>query len=202
MSALMRKSDARAFAQVIPQLLLYVVTATLAYLAFLNVHASSWPWALPVLLLALFVHGTFSNFFGGIAGHELTHKTPFKTQFWNDFFLSVYGFLAWFDPISYRVSHVKHHQVTVHAEHDGEVVLPQGLDWLGIKFILASLTIDPNIVWKLPYTWARMALGDSSRSLFFSDDWIARILPKTKTDLRRAQQRWAQVVLLGHLALA
>ena len=43
MSALMKKSDAKAFAQVIPQLLLYVVTGTLAYLAFLNVHVTNWP---------------------------------------------------------------------------------------------------------------------------------------------------------------
>jgi fatty acid desaturase len=202
MSALMRKSDARAFAQVIPQLLLFVVTATLAYLAFQNVHAGKWWWSLPVLLLALFVHGTFSNFFGGIAGHEMCHKTPFKTQYWNDFFLTVYAFLAWFDPIGYRVSHVKHHQVTVHTEHDGEVVLPLGLDWHGVKFILTQLTVDPNIVWKLPYTWACMAFGDSTKSLFFSREWITRILPKTKTDLRRQHRRWAQIVLCGHLALA
>jgi len=81
-------------------------------------------------------------------------------------------------------------------------VLPQWLDWLGIKFILTSLTIDPNIVWKLPYTWACMAFGDSTKSLFFSREWITRILPKTKTDLRRQHRRWAQQVLLGHLALA
>src|SRR5271154_3909703 len=99
MSALMRKSDAKAFAQVVPQLLLFAVTGTLAYLAFLNVHQDNWPWALPLLLLAVFVHGTFANFFGGIAGHELCHKTPFKTQFWNDFFLTIYSFISWFDPV-------------------------------------------------------------------------------------------------------
>ncbi len=202
MSGLMRKSDARAFAQVIPQLLLFVVTGTLAYLAFLNLHKSNWPWALPLLLLALFIHGTFSNFFGGIAGHELCHKTPFKTQFWNDFFLSIYGFMAWFDPISYRLSHVKHHQVTVHAEHDGEVVLPQGLSWLGLKFILTSLTIDPLIPFKILRTWGLAAFGDSSQSLFFTTDWMKRILPKTKAELCRDHRNWAIIVLAGHLLLA
>jgi fatty acid desaturase len=202
MSALMRKSDAKAFAQVIPQLLLFVVTGTLAYLAFLNVHASNWPWALPLLLLALFVHGSFSNFFGGIAGHELCHKTPFKTQFWNDFFLSIYGFLAWFDPISYRISHVKHHQVTVHADLDGEVVLPQGLSWHGFWWYARHFTIDPLIPFKLLNTWGRAAFGDSDKSLFFSEDWMKRILPKTKTELRRDHQNWARIVLFGHLILA
>jgi len=202
MSALMRKSDAKAFAQVIPQLLLFVVTGTLSYLAFLNVHASNWPWAVPLLLLALFVHGSLSSFFGGIAGHELCHKTPFKTQFWNDFFLAIYGFLAWFDPVSYRVSHVKHHQVTVYAGYDGEVVLPTGLDWLGIKFILKALTVDPLIPFKLLRTWGYAAFGDSSKSLFFTTDWMEKILPRTKAELRRDHRRWAIIVLVGHLALA
>lgn len=202
MSALMRRSDARAFAQVIPQLLLFAVTGTLAYLAFLNVHVTNWPWAVPLLLLALFVHGTFSNFFGGIAGHELCHKTPFKTQFWNDFFLAIYAFLAWFDPVSYRLSHVKHHQVTVYAEHDGEVVLPQGSNWLRLKFVLESLTIDPLVPFKILRTWGLAAFGDSSKSLFFTEDWMKRILPKTKTELRRDHRRWAVIVLTGHLILA
>jgi fatty acid desaturase len=202
MSELMRKSDAHAFAQVIPQLLLFAATATLAYLAYLNVHRNNWPWALPLLLLALFVHGTFSRFFGGIAGHELCHKTPFKTQFWNDFFLAIYSFLSWFDPVGYRLSHVKHHQYTAFAEHDGEVVLPQGLSWHGIKFILKALTLEPLVPFQLLRTWGYAAFGDSSKSLFFTADWMDRILPKTKTELRREHRNWARIVLLGHLALA
>jgi hypothetical protein len=70
MSELMRKSDARAFAQAISQLLLFAATGTLAYLAFLNVHASNWTRTLPLLLLALCVHGTFARFLRGISGHE------------------------------------------------------------------------------------------------------------------------------------
>jgi fatty acid desaturase len=202
MSELMRKSDARAFAQVIPQLLLFVVTATLAWLAYRNVHADNWPWSVPLVLLALFVHGTFSRFYGGIAGHELCHKTPFKTQFWNDFFLAIYSFLSWFDPVGYRLSHVKHHQYTVYVEHDGEVVLPQGLSWHGIKFILKALTIEPLVPFQLLRTWSYAAFGDSSKSLFFTADWMDRILPKTKTELRREHRNWARIVLLGHLALA
>ena len=201
MSELMRKSDARAFAQVIPQLLLFAATGTLAYLAFLNVHRTNWPWALPLLLLALFIHGTFSRFFGGIAGHELCHKTPFKTQFWNDFFLAIYSFLSWFDPVSYRLSHVKHHQVTVHAEHDGEVVLPQGLNWHGIKFVLKVLTMDPLIPFKLLRSWGYAAWGESNKSLFFTSGWMDRILPKTKAELRREHRNWARIVLFGHLIL-
>jgi len=202
MSELMRRNDARAFAQVIPQLMLFVVTATLAYLAFLNVHRDNWPWTIPVLLLALFLHGTFSAFLGGIAGHELCHKTPFKTQFWNDFFLAIFGFIAWFDPVAYRLSHVRHHQATVHTDYDGEVVLPQGLDWYCVKFVLTNFTFDPMTPFRLIRSWGAVAFSDSTYPLMFSREWTQRILPKTKEELRRDRRRWARIVLLGHLLLA
>jgi fatty acid desaturase len=210
MSELMRKSDAKAFAQTIPQLLLFAATGTSAYLAWLNIHPGNRMWSVPLLLLALFVHGTFSRFFGGIAGHELCHKTPFKTAFWNDFFLAIYSFLSWFDPVSYRTSHVKHHQVTVYADHDGEVVLPQGKKWLTAKFIVESFTIEFLVPFKLLKAWTLAALGDSSKSIFFEEQWMKRILPKrmkrilpkTKAELCREHQRWAQIVLVGHFLLA
>ena len=202
MRELIIKSDARAFAQVIPQLGLFAATGTLAYLAFLNVHALNWPWAVPLLILALFIHGTFANFFGGIAGHELCHKTPFKTQFWNEFFLGLYAFLSWFDPIGYRVSHVKHHQVTVHKDHDGEVVLPQGLDWYGVKFVLKALTCHPLQPFYVVRTWVRAACGDISGGGFFTPEWTMRILPESNTSLRREHRNWARIVLFGHLILA
>ena len=202
MSELMRKSDARAFAQVLPQLGLFVLTGALAYLAFLNVHPATWPWALPLLLLALSVHGTFASFFGGIAGHELCHKTPFKTQFWNEFFLWLISFLSWFDPISYRISHVKHHQVTVHKDYDGEVVLPQGLDWYGVRFVLKALFFHPLQPFYLLRTWVLAACGDVSVGGFFSPQWTVKILPESNAALRRQHRNWARIVVLGHLILA
>lgn len=202
MSELMRKSDARAFAQVLPQLGLYAVTATLAWLAFRHVSAANWAWSVPLLLLALFVHGTFTRFFGGTACHELSHKTPFRTPFWNDFFLAVYAFLSWFDPVAYRVSHVKHHQVTVHHDLDGEVVLPTGLDWHGVRFVLAALTLNPTYPFRIVWNWICAAAGDPGKSTFFSADWIGRILPKSNAVLRRSHRNWARFMLGGHLALA
>jgi fatty acid desaturase len=203
MSELMRKSDVRAFRQVIPQLLLFATTGTLAYLAFLNVHVSNWRWSLPLLLLAVFVHGTFSRFFFGIAGHELGHKTPFRTQSFNEFFLKIYSFLCWFDYVGYRVSHVKHHQVTVHEDDDGEVTLPQGLDWYGVKFVLARLTFSPVRIFRLFRNWAAAARGNvTSCDEFFKAEWLRRILPESSVALRREHRDWARTVLFGHLALA
>jgi fatty acid desaturase len=175
----------------------------LAYLAFRQVHAANWPRTLPILLLALFVHGTFANFFGGIAGHELSHKTPFRTQAFNDFFLDLYAFLSWFDPVGYRASHVRHHQVTVHEEEDGEVVLPQGLSWHGVKFIFKELTINPSKVFATLRNFVAAARGNvTDRDGFFKAWWLRRVIPESNPALRQEHRRWARIVLFGHLALA
>jgi fatty acid desaturase len=202
MSDLIRKSDAKAFTQVILQLLLFAATGTLAYLAFLSVHPSNWPRTLPLLLLALFVHGTFARFMRGISGHELCHKTPFRTQAYNDFFLKVFSFLSWFDYVGYRVSHVKHHQATVHSDEDGEVVLPQGLDWHGLRFIITELTFSPTrLFWSIANFVAAARGAVISKDEFFSAEWLRRIFPESNTTLRREHRNWARIVLFGHIAL-
>ena len=202
MRELMKKSDAKAFAQVIPALLLYAATATLAYLAFLNVNSDNWPWAVPLVLLALFVHGTFARFHGGIACHELTHKTPFKTQWINTLVLRIFAFIGLFDHVGFRASHIRHHQSTVHQDHDGEVVLPQGLDWHGIRFILKQLIIDPVRVGNLMLFWVAAARGRTDRDGFFPSTWLTTVIPESNTKLRREYQNWGRIVLFGHLALA
>jgi fatty acid desaturase len=202
MSQLMRRSDARAFAQVLPQLGLFVLTGTLAYALFRRLDAHNWPWVLPLLLLALFAHGTNGSFFGGCACHELCHKTPFATQFWNNFFLRVYAFLGWFDPCSYRASHIRHHQSTTHKDHDGEVVLPLGLDWEAGKLIWFTLTFDPRAWLHHLRFWLAAARGDFTRDGFFKSAWLQRVVPETDTASRREIVRWARTVLIGHLALA
>ena len=202
LSQLMRKSDARGFAQAIPQLLLFAITGTLAYLAFRQFELSHGPWALLLLLLALFLHGTHASFFGGIAGHELGHKTPFATQFWNAFFLRIFSFLSWFDYTGYRASHIRHHQATTHTDHDGEVVLPQGLDWHGIKFVLGALTFSPANLFKLLRFWIGAATGNLRHDGFFKARWLQQVIPESNTELRHEIRQWARIVLLGHLALA
>ena len=81
MSELMRTSDFRGLCQVIPQLGLFALTGTLAYLAYTNVHVANWMWSVPVLLAALFVHGMMGGFMGmGSPCHELSHKDAFPHQ--------------------------------------------------------------------------------------------------------------------------
>lgn len=107
MASLMKRSDARAFAQVIPQLALFALTGAVAYSLYWRLDAGNWPWMLPALLFALFLHGTKGSFFGGCACHELCHKTPFASPWLSTLFLRLYAFLSWFDPVGYRASHIR-----------------------------------------------------------------------------------------------
>lgn len=202
MSALMRRSNARAFAQVSLQLGLFAATGTLAYAVFRHARADNWLWTVPLLLGVLFLHGTNGSFFGGVACHELCHKTPFATPFWNNFFLRIYAFLGWFDPVGYRASHVRHHQATTHADHDGEVVLPLRLDWQSVPFFIAAFAFLPSNLWRLFRFWVAAARGDLSRDCFFKSEWLQRVIPETDERTRGELVLWARIVLGGHLALA
>ncbi|MCE0499537.1 MAG: fatty acid desaturase [Methylacidiphilales bacterium] len=203
MSDLMKTSDFRGFCQVIPQLALFLATGTLAYLAYRQIDVANWMWSVPLLLAALFVHGTFSSFLGGTcpAVHELCHKTPFKSKAWNEFFLKIYSFIGWTDYIWFRPSHVKHHQATVHADYDGEVVLPQKLDWQSVKFFAMILAFDPYAAFCRLRDWVRMARGKAS-DWKAKGAWYNQVLPESNEALRCEHRNWARIVLFGHLALA
>ena len=196
MSELMKKSDFQGFRQVFLQLGLYLMTGTLAYLAFRNIHAFNWTWAVPLCLLAFFLHGTFNPFIGYVAIHELAHKTPFRSMAVNDFFLKLYSFISLSDPIWFRASHVKHHQYTVHQDLDGEVVLPQKLDWACVKFFLDRIFFDPVGIYNRMRDWVRFSRGD------IRDPWTNKVLGEPNSKLRQEHRRWARIVVYGHLALA
>jgi len=203
MSELMKTSDFRGFCQVIPQLALFATTGTLAYLAYLQIHATNWMWSAPLLLVALFVHGTFGSFMGRTcpAVHELCHKTPFRTKAWNEFFLKLYSFIGWTDDIWFRPSHVKHHQATVHADYDGEVVLPQKLDLQSLKFFAGMVACDPHATFCYLRDFARSARGNVA-DWKAKNEWTNKIVPESNAELRREHRNWARFVLFGHLALA
>lgn len=222
MSRLMKKSDAKGLVHAGLHLALFAATATLACLAYLNVTAANWIWSVPLLVLAVFVHGTFTHFMGGVAVHELCHKTPFRTQALNDFFLHLFSFLSWFDPVGYRLSHVRHHQATVHHDLDGEVILPQKLDWSALEegevtlppvrdwrfvsFVLWQFLPFPNPsgLWNRVKCWVIYAIGDLRGVGMWAGGewWTKQILPEEKPELRRRHRNWARVLLAGHLVLA
>ena len=202
MSELMQTSDLRGFLQVVPQLALFVATGSLAYAAFRQIDAANWRWSGPLLLAALFVHGTFSSFLGSVGPvHELCHKTPFRTKSLNEFFLRVFSFLSWSDYVSFRPSHVKHHQVTVHADHDSKVVLPHRIDWEFFSFYAGLLTIRPRVVWTRIRALVAAARGRVTDGEL-NGAWLNRVMPDPQSEVRREHRRWAITMLAGQLALS
>ena len=196
MSELMRCSDWQGLRQAVGHLGLWFATGTLAWLAFRQVTAANAYWSVPLLLAALFAHGTVGNFLGGTACHELSHKTPFKTKALNEFFLRVFAFFGWFDRVWYRASHIRHHQLTVHHDYDGEVILPPRFSFRDWQFWLALFGWNPLVTWGAIRTQWRRATGRLDNS------WFEFVLPEEDLALRRQHRDWARFVLVGHLALA
>ena len=196
MSQLMQCSDWPGFKQAGGHLGLWIVTGLLAYLAFRNITGANWYWSTPVLLAALFVHGTVGSFLGGTACHELSHKTPFKTKSINEFFLKIFAFFAWWDQVWFRPSHIRHHQVTVHHDYDGEVILPQKFNFKDWKFWLGLFAWNPLNTWNTIKIYYRRATGH------LDSEWFEFVLPESNAKLRRQHRNWARVTLLGHLLLA
>jgi fatty acid desaturase len=206
MKKLMERSDSKALTQVLLQISLFLLTGTASYLAFRYISAENWIWAVPFLIACLFFHGTFAHFMGWTATHELLHKTPFKNQSLNSFFLHLFSFISWVDVIAFRVSHVKHHQATTHHDHDGEVVLPKKLDLAGFSFWFWQFAPIPNpwTVWDRLTTWWRYATGKLDGMGIFDggEPWMREVLPESDAVLRRRHKFWSQVIFFGHLLLA
>ena len=196
MKELMRCSDWQGFRQAGCHLGLWFVTGTLAYLAFCHITAANWSVTLPLLLAALFVHGTVGSFLGGTACHELSHKTPFKTKSINDFFLKLFAFFGWWDQVWFRPSHIRHHQVTVYHDYDGEVLLPQKFTHFNWSFWLGLFAWHPLNTWKTIRTYFLRAMGH------LDNEWFEFVLPENNAALRREHRNWARLTLIGHMLLA
>jgi len=196
MSELMQCSDLQGFRQAGGQLALWLLTGCLSYAAFRNIHVANWWWSGPLLLVALFAHGTVGSFVGGAACHELSHKTPFKTKSINEFFRKVHAFLGWFDQVWYRPSHIRHHQFTVHHDYDGEVILPQRFSFRDWRFWLGLVAWNPLTTGNTLKAYYRRATGHLDNS------WFEFVLPEENARLRQQHRNWARFTLIGQALLA
>jgi fatty acid desaturase len=196
MHKLNERSDWKGLMQAGGHLLLAVATGTLAFMAFKKVTPETWQWAVPLLMIALFCHGTVCSFFGGIACHELGHLSVFKTKHLNSIFLRIFAFLAWWDHVWFHISHRKHHKVTVHHDYDGEVVLPQYLNFKNWRFWLGLFAWNPLNTWRVLRIYWRRSMGR------LEGPWYQYVLPEENTALRRRHRNWARLTLGLHAALA
>jgi len=196
MSELMKCSDWQGFKQAGGHFALWVTTGVVTYLAFRQVSGANWYWSVPVLLAALFVHGTIGSFLGGTACHELSHKTPFKTKPVNEFFLKLFAFFGWWDQVWFRPSHIRHHQVTTHNDYDGEVILPQQMSLKDWKFWLSLFAWNPQGTWNAFKVYYKRATGK------LDNDWFEFVMPESNKEIRRQHRNWARFTLIGHWVLA
>ncbi|WP_076591585.1 fatty acid desaturase [Herminiimonas arsenitoxidans] len=184
---LTKRSDRQGWLHIGGHLLLLTCTGTIAYLTYLH-------QLYLTALVMLLIHGTCYSFLGWAgAGHELVHRTVFKNKACNEFFLFLFAFLSWNNPIYFRASHIRHHQKTVFTAHDSEVRLPQTLrytDWIW------SLTFD------VPAAYRALRIVIENSMGIIKGQWSSRLFTETMGAERRQIAIWARAVLLGHIALA
>lgn len=189
---LMVKNDWRPLLDNLGQLGFSFATGALALWAF---HNLSWPW----IVGAVYFHCSFYGFFGGgTGGHELSHRTMFKTPLLNEIFIRINGFLTWFNFIYFRHSHVKHHQFTVHDDLDMEVMLPQKLRWYHWIF---AFTFHPQNIYVNFSNKFRRAFG-RRRETILKTVWEQRIFPESKPEALKRMVNWERFLIIGHSVLA
>jgi fatty acid desaturase len=196
LAQLMQRSNLRGSLQTFAHLGFFLVTAALAYFIFASITTANWYWTTPLLILALFVHGTMGPFMGLIAIHELQHRTVFRSRAVNEFFEKVYAFISWSDYLWYQKSHVMHHQATCQSAHDGEVVLP-------IRFSLSRWNVWLGLLaWNPRATWGRLRQVWRHANGRIDGAWYNHVLPESDVRLRKRHRNWARTLIAGHAVLA
>jgi len=188
------RRDLRGWIQSGSFLLIWVVLTALAVYFFLQ----RW-WLL--MVAACYVHALFVNMISMAAAvHELSHGTPFKSKAPNEFFLYLFCFLTWNNPIHYRASHIlTHHQYTVYKGLDKENIqgpVKEKLNWVNV---LSWLTFDWEWFTRFIRTNVRHALGNGDVDFFFREEWDP--LFRGNDPRRRAMITWARIVVIGYLLL-
>ena len=184
LATLNQRSDWRGLVQTLGHLGLLVLTGAAAFYA--AEHLSIW-----VLLLILFLHGTFYAFLlNGF--HELCHSTVFKSKSLNTFFLYVFSFLGGFNPVLFWASHQEHHKYTLHPPDDMEVVLPVEIK---LESFLKSALINPWGFYGRLKGVVRLSRGRLEGA------WENVLFPASEPAKRQRLFNWARILLVGHTLL-
>lgn len=184
LAALNRRSDFLGFAQ------------TLGYLATVAGTGSLFVWCcvrLPWLAFpALILHGAVCSFM--VNGfHELVHDSVFKTKALNHFFLWIFSFLGWYNPVGFWASHTEHHKFTLHAPDDLEVVQPERVT---LRNILRYGIANPMGLWHTIRYYAKSARGQ------LQGEWETHLFTEVRKDRRTAFHRWSAFLVIGHAGIA
>ncbi len=129
-----RRSNIKGGIQALGHLGLFLITGTLVF----------WMWSRQNwggFAIAMFIHGTVSSFFIGVAPHELAHGTVFRTKWLNKIFLNLFSTISMWNQYDYAMSHTYHHRYTLHPDGDREVLLPLKPK-LGAVFLIQMFTVN------------------------------------------------------------
>ncbi len=145
-----------------------------------------------MMVVSCYFHSLFVNFLGMEAAvHELSHKTPFRTKWLNEFFYGLFSFLTWNNPVHFRESHKRHHQVTVFEGLDREVILTPGdpgrqdyISWFLFDWKKFRMIMRANLAF---------VLGKDQPDVFAWNPLFSRDDPR-----RERMFRWSRFQMLGH----
>ncbi|WP_168203320.1 fatty acid desaturase [Oceanispirochaeta crateris] len=145
------------------------------------------------MVMACYIHAMLSSFLGMEATvHELSHKTPFKSKSLNEIFYGLFSFLSWNNPIHFRESHKRHHQVTVFKGLDKEVVLSPAP--FHMRHILSWFLFDYQKFKNIMRGNLSYALGRDIPDTFYWDPLFEKDDPQ-----RQSMFLWSRFLILGHL---
>lgn len=186
--SLTTRSDLKGLLQCGGFLLVYLCTVAFSTYLFLQ---RMWV----AMAIVCYVHAIFHSFIGMEAAvHELSHGTPFKTKWLNEFFYFLFSFLTWNNGVHFRVSHMKHHQFTVHHGLDKEVILGDFpfnvwdyISWFFFDYKRFATIMYPNIA---------HFFGKAEVDVFSWDPLFQPDDPQSKSMVR-----WARFMVIGHAAL-
>ncbi len=183
-----KRSNSKGLIQSLGMLLLYCTTTFFSLYFFMKGMWIS-------MIVAAYIHSVFSSFIGMEAAvHELSHKTPFKTKWLNEFFYGLFSMLSWNNPVHFRESHRRHHQVTVFRGLDKEVILANQV--FGFWDFISWFTFDWKKFRMIMIGNLTLVAGKDIPDIFAWDPLFE------KDDPRRARMiLWARIQLLVHIAL-
>ncbi len=184
LAELNKRSDWQGLKQSVGHLAIIALTGSLAWYS-----VGRLPWFFVILLL--FLHGTVYAFIVN-GGHELCHKTVFKTKRLNVIFRDIYSFLGWYNHIFFWTSHQEHHKYTLHPPDDLEVVLPKNHTLLG--FLMFGF-VNPIGFFQRMKSVIQMSFGT------VDGEWANQLFPPEATEKRRKLFNWARFMLIGHILL-
>ncbi|RKX70779.1 MAG: hypothetical protein DRP60_15435 [Spirochaetes bacterium] len=183
-----KRSNFHGFVQSLGILTLYLTTTALSLYFFLG---KMW---IP-MLIACYLHAMFTSFLGMESSvHELSHKTPFKTRWINEFFYGLFCLLTWNNPIHFRESHRRHHQMTAFKGRDMEVILTPAP--FGFMDFFSWFTFDWKKFVMIMRGNAVLVSGRDIPDIFFWEPLFE------KDDSRRSKMiLWARLQFLLHIIL-